>query len=128
MLLLHPPPPEVVGITVYTTTAFTELLVLCKVAVIDAVPPALATGVIVPLVTLLKPQVKVDRPEVDDKGILNKRSLQEVPVKLLLFSPGDGLTLTVIVDKGPTQEPIAEVGVTEYNTTPASELLGLMSV
>ena len=45
-----------------------------------------------------------------------------------LVTTGVGLTVTVIVETGPAQEPVIEVGVTLYCTVPASELLGLSSV
>ena len=44
-----------------------------------------------------------------------------------LVTVGDGRTVTVIAKGDPTQDPVAEVGVTKYTTDPAINALGLVS-
>ena len=59
--------------------------------------------------------------------ILGLVPLQIVIVAALVIA-GAGLTVTVIAEAAPAQEPDVVVGVTRYCTVPADELAGLVSV
>ena len=64
---------------------------------------------------------------VESKVMLGLVPLQMLSVFLLVIE-GIGLTVKVIIDDEPTQEPTVEVGTTIYSTVPAAELLGLLRV
>ena len=64
---------------------------------------------------------------VEIKVMLVLVPLQMLSVFLVVIV-GIGLTVKVIIDDEPTQEPTVEVGITIYSTVPADELLGLFSV
>lgn len=55
-----------------------------------------------------------------------------VPLQIVAVAPlvtaGVGLTVTVIVNAGPAQDPTVEVGFTRYCTVPTTELLGFVNV
>lgn len=59
--------------------------------------------------------------------ILGLVPLQIVKVAALVIA-GAGLTVTVMAEAAPAQEPDVVVGVTRYCTVPADELTGLVSV
>ena len=51
----------------------------------------------------------------------------QIPVEPVITS-GTGLTVTVIVNDGPAQEPAVDVGITRYSTVPATVLLEFVNI
>lgn len=117
----HPPTFEV-GVTLYVKVPKVVWLGLIKLSVIVVPGPPGLPPVILPALSTV--QVKL-------LGVLGF-SANERPLPLHIDVPplskaGDGLTFTVTIDDEPRQEPIIEVGVTEYRTVATAELLVLVN-
>lgn len=117
----HPPTVDV-GVTLYVKVPKVLLLGLVKGSVIVVPLPAVPPDILPALSTV---HVKL-------LGVLgfsgNERPLPlhtDVPP---LCRTGDGLTFTVTIDDMPRQEPVEEVGVTEYSTLATAELLVSVNV
>ena len=81
----------------------------------------------IPPVTVPIVQLNVLAPGVlAVNGILVLTPLHVVAVAGVVTT-GAGLTVTVIVNTGPTQPPGFDVGVIKYCTVPAALLLGLVN-
>jgi len=117
----HPPTVDV-GVTLYVKVPKVVLLGLVKGSVIVVPLPAVPPEILPALSTV---QVKL-------LGVLGV-SGNERPMPLHTDVPplsraGDGLTFTVTIDEVPRQDPVTEVGVTEYRALATSELLVLVNV
>lgn len=116
-------PAIAVGVTKYVTVPDAISLGFTSISLI--VPPEVAVAPVMP------PDVE---PIVQEKllGVLDVNKIFAlVPLQTLvvgeLVTIGVGLTVTIIVNGAPEQEPAMEVGVTIYCTVPAVALPGLVS-
>jgi hypothetical protein len=113
-----------VGVTMYSTDPELVVLGLFNIWLITAPVPAVAP---------VMPPVTVPIVHVNVLGVLAVRLMLGLPPLQILVAggvviEGIGLTVTVMLNGAPGQDPVVDVGVTMYSTEPAVALPGLVSV
>jgi hypothetical protein len=117
-------PVEETGVTIYTTEPAVALPGLVSTWLM--VEPVPATAPVTPPVMVPIVHVKLLGAEAV-REILGLVPLHITAVAAVVTT-GVGCTVTVMVNGGPTHEPVTEVGVTTYATDPAEVLPGFVSI
>jgi hypothetical protein len=110
-----------VGVTMYCTVPAVALLGLVSVWLIVVPLPALAP-VILPVTV---PIVHANVDGALEVSVMFGEVVVQIAVVAGFVTTGEGFTVTVMVNAGPVQLPVEEVGTITYCTVPAVELLGL---